>query len=77
MNDLQSVLKAHVGEDICLLVCGHSRGAAVSNLLAARLDEGQLSVMGVDAHAVFAYTLACPTDTLATDAAEPQYGNIY
>ena len=77
MNDLQSVLKAHVGEDICLLVCGHSRGAAVSNLLAARLDEGQLSVMGGDAHAVFAYTLACPTDTLATDAAEPQYGNIY
>lgn len=55
----------------------HSRGAAVSNLLATRLDEGQLSVMGVDAHDVFAYTLACPADTLATDAAEPQYGNIY
>ena len=77
MNDLQSVLKAHAGEDICLLVCGHSRGAAVSNLLAARLDDGRLCDMGVDAHNVFAYTLACPTDTLATDAAEPQYGNIF
>lgn len=77
MNDLQSVLKTHAGEDICLLVCGHSRGAAVSNLLAARLDDGQLSDMGIDTHDVFAYTLACPTDTLATDAAEPQYGNIF
>lgn len=77
MNDLKSVLKMHGGEDLCLLVCGHSRGAAVSNLLAARLDDGQLHSLGIEAGDVFAYTLACPTDTLATDAGDGRYGNIF
>ena len=77
MNDLRSVLESHAGEDVCLLVCGHSRGAAVSNLLAARVDDGQLAGMGISVQDVFAYTLACPCDTLAADATDTRYGNIF
>lgn len=79
MADLKAFLSEHVsaGDDACMLVCGHSRGAAVSNLLAAKLDDGELAHDGIEAADVYAYTLASPGVTLAEDAGEERYGNIF
>ncbi len=83
MNDLKAFLAQHAGADedarnICVLVCGHSRGAAVSNLLAAKLDDGELhKEVGVASGDVFAYTLASPGVTLADDAHDARYDNIF
>ena len=80
MSDLKAFLAKHAGEDddVCVLVCGHSRGAAVSNLLAAKLDDGELAdEAGVDADDVFAYTLASPGVTLAGDAHDKRYDNVF
>lgn len=79
MADLKTFLGERVStDDVCLLVCGHSRGAAVSNLLAAKLDDGGLAELcGIESADVYAYTLASPGVTLADDAADARYGNIF
>lgn len=61
-----------------ILLTGHSRGGAVANLLAARLDElagtdGQLA----PASGVYAYTFAAPGATRAAQRHEATYGNIF
>ncbi len=78
MADLHTYLDRHAGEDLCLLVCGHSRGSAVSNLIAAKADDGALAgTYGIEAGDVFCYTIACPTVTTSGDANSDAYGNIF
>lgn len=78
MADLRTYLDRHAGEDLCLLVCGHSRGSAVSNLIAAKADDGALAgTYGIEASDVFCYTIACPTVTTSGDAHSDAYGNIF
>lgn len=78
MSDLRTYLDEHAGEDVCLLVCGHSRGSAVSNLVAAKADAGVLAdTYGIEAGDVYCYTLACPTVTTSTDAHAGAYDNIF
>ena len=61
-----------------VVVTGHSRGAAVANLLGARLDDGKL-LPGVRPGNAFVYAFA-PPNTVLDPAAEtdaPRYGNIF
>ncbi|MBQ6152027.1 MAG: leucine-rich repeat protein [Mogibacterium sp.] len=53
-----------------IFITGHSRGAAVGNLLAGKLTEGSY----IDQSGVFAYTFACPA---VSKTASISYKNIY
>lgn len=61
-----------------VVVTGHSRGAAVANLLGARLDDGTF-LSGVRPGNVFVYTFAAPNTVLGTalDCTAPRYRNIF
>jgi hypothetical protein len=54
-----------------VFICGHSRGAAVANLVAGDLSNSNYSY--IDRSGVFAYTFACPR--VSTNVAT--YSNIY
>ena len=57
-EEVLSALKSYVNvydDDVRILLTGHSRGAAVANLVAADLINS-----GVSVNNVFAYTFACP-----------------
>lgn len=57
-----------------LLLTGHSRGAAVVNLLAAEIiDEG----LFVTSNNLFTYTFACPNNTLDKNRSNSKYNLIY
>lgn len=59
--------------DCCFLLTGHSRGAAVSNLLASMLIENRLFT----AENLYVYTFACPNVTTEDRAKEPMYNFIW
>ena len=62
------------GVERSYLFCGHSRGAAVANLLASYVDAvGALAT----AEDVRAYTFATPNCTSSADARDAAYGNIF
>ena len=80
--ELARALTAYVGElgadpaRTRVLVTGHSRGGAVANLLAARLNElGRTSQALARPEGVFAYTFASPA--VSRKAVEGRYGNIF
>lgn len=54
-EELLDYAGAPFGEDARFVVCGHSRGAAVANLLAVKLID-----RGVSQENVYCYTIACP-----------------
>ncbi len=56
--------------NIKFVITGHSRGAAVANLLAVKLMES-----GVPASNIYDYNFACPD--VACKRSFPSYGNIY
>ena len=56
------------------LVTGHSRGAAVANLIAHFLSDG---LGALTADRVFAFTFACPNVTTSSDVYSPDYWNIH
>ncbi len=77
-NDVKSGLNAYVadsdnGVDPSLptkvLITGHSRGAAVANILGTMVSD----ITGLDS--VYVYTFACPKTT--TDSNRSDYGNIF
>lgn len=76
MGRLKTYLEAQGinGSQALLWVVGHSRGAAVANLVAADLDEG---AFGFETARVFAYACAAPTCTRRDDAATERFANIY
>lgn len=56
-------------ENLTYWITGHSRGAALSNILAARLiDQGNV---------VFAYTFATPTTTISNSKNDSKYNSIF
>lgn len=60
-------------ESSCLLITGHSRGAAVANLLAMQLGNSRL----FNTDNIYAYTFASPNVTTDTDADNQRYGYIW
>lgn len=71
-------------EGAVVFACGHSRGGAVANLLAAELDDRMACAAG-DAGApgglvpggVCAYTFAAPNNTQSDQASDARYGNVF
>ena len=61
-----------------VVVTGHSRGAAVANLLGARIDDGRL-LPGVRPGNAFVYTFAPPNTVIggALEPDAPRYRNIF
>lgn len=60
-------------EETCFLITGHSRGAAVANLLGAKLaDEGDF-----DTSKIFVYTFASPNVSQAENLPDKKYGFIW
>lgn len=61
-------------DNTILLLTGHSRGAAATNLLAAEIiDEG----LFVTSDNLFTYTFACPNNTLDKNRSNSKYNSIY
>ena len=58
--------------DSTFLLAGHSRGAAVCNLLGVRLYQD-----GVKAESIFDYTVACPNVTRSSDVKDKAYSYIW
>lgn len=64
--------------DTKVLICGHSRGGAVANLLAADLVDGaRAGRIDVDANGVFAYTFASPNATFDGRRGDSRYDCIF
>lgn len=65
-------------EKIKIFITGHSRGAAVANALAAKLNmAGECGSRTITKNDVFAYTYACPTVTMSEDAHSEDFNNIF
>ena len=64
-----------------IIITGHSRGAAVTNLLAAQLGKDNNEIIGRegDKHKadVFAYAYACPNTVARTETQKKNYDNIF
>lgn len=61
-----------------ILITGHSRGGAIANLLAARLDDRSgTSAEIAPASGVYAYTFAAPGSTREADCQNAAYGNVF
>ena len=61
--------------DTRILVTGHSRGAAIANLVGYKLDKGDVDCIKKDN--VFAYTFASPNTSTMEDVASDSYNNIF
>lgn len=61
-----------------VLITGHSRGAAVSNILGARLDDGLTTDAGtLSPDNVYTFTFESPNATRASNRSDAKYGNIF
>ncbi len=72
MENIKSYMQSNnlMYENTDIFITGHSRGAAVANLTAARLtDEDEFN-------SIKSYTFACPNTTTAENALSPDYNNI-
>ncbi len=59
-------------------ITGYSRGAAVANLLAGKLDDYALTAEQLSPEDIFAYTFATPCGVLPVrDPSAERYGNIF
>lgn len=83
-QEAERALDAYIGEigadpaTVRVLVTGHSRGGAVANLLAARLDErAAASGNPATAEHIYAYTFASPGTTRADNRDAADYDNIF
>ena len=65
-------------DDIALLFCGHSRGAATANLAASYADDMTTSLRPLaDLDSIYAYTFATPEVTTMGNTGEDLYRNIF
>lgn len=62
---------------IKILVTGHSRGAAVANLIGRQLDRGYFNCFGIHKEDVFAYTFATPNVGILGTDEKDAYNNIF
>lgn len=64
-----------------ILITGHSRGAAVANLLGAKIDDNSLKnsnfSVSISNKDVFVYTFATPNTTSIKERDDQKYNNIY
>ena len=67
--------KSELKENVKIWMVGYSRGAAVTNLAAADLDDGFIPGFGKDN--VFAYCFECPQGTINKNAHSSNYSNIH
>lgn len=75
------------GDRVVLLTCGHSRGGAIANLVAAQAIDAQRDAAAAGTGAagsvlapddkVVAYTFAAPASTTARDARDARYASIH
>ena len=72
--DLEERASHEPGVERTYLFCGHSRGAAVTNLLASYVDDGGTIA---SAESVRAYGFATPNCTSSADARSGRYANIF
>lgn len=70
VNYLMPLLKEQINSGYRLLFTGHSRGGALSNLLASRLIKS-------GRENVFAYTFACPNITTKDEVYSHRFRSIY
>lgn len=70
VNFLKPLLKDYIQSDCRLLFTGHSRGGALSNLLASQLIKS-------GRENVFAYTFACPNITTKDEVYSHRFRNIH
>lgn len=72
------VAQLPAGSEVAYLTCGHSRGGAVANLLAARLPAGPSQPAG-SAHpaTTYCYTFAAPACTTAERAGASAHDNVF
>ena len=63
--------------NIKLLITGHSRGAATSNLLGYKIDSNGMTGTSISADDVFVYTFATPNTTSKANRKEGKYKNIF
>lgn len=81
-NSLKEFIDKHeLNDNTQIVVTGHSRGAAVANLLEARIMDGSLKSSGVNIPSkatVYGYNFACP-DTMIFDLGDysNEYDNIF
>ena len=81
LDGLERYLEAHEDEledTVKVWIVGYSRGAAVANLTAARLNDGygEICPKFIDRDNVYAYCFECPQNTADEDAHDGQYSNI-
>ena len=75
-QNLDAYMMMYGDENKKLLLTGHSRGAAVANLLAADYDVSG-SPAGISADAIYTYTFATPNTTKDSSISADVYGNIF
>ena len=73
------IRKLPAGKKVSLLLTGYSRGAAVSNLAAAELDDmAAASDLGSAApENLYTYCFACPLTTRRAEVSQKLYANIF
>lgn len=79
-NKVKSYIKDKKIKDPDIVITGHSRGAAVANLLAKDLIDAKENMDDKDPeyyNTVTAYTFATPYNTLQEDYNDSKYNNIY
>lgn len=79
LEALDKELETHKGEETVVFICGHSRGGAVANLMAAKLDQRakQADSGELLPGQVYAYAFATPVNTTNDDATAKSYANIF
>lgn len=60
-----------------IIITGHSRGAAASNLLGYKLDKDGLKGVKAGKEDIFVYTYATPNTSKSSDVTSKKYNNIF
>lgn len=65
-------------ENLKILITGHSRGAAVANLIGKKLDNGEVGLLSdISKDDIFVYTFATPNTTADSKRGSSKYNNIF
>ena len=68
----------NISGNIKVLVTGHSRGAAIANLVGKKLNDKELNALkSIDKNDIYVYTYATPNVTRKENVDNSRYDNIY
>lgn len=78
-NTLKNYIKAYSKEEVVLLMTSFSRGAAITNLVAANMDDYADSCSYISRDKIYAYTFATPrpVHVQLAGADDEKYNNIF